>query len=104
MAEDPEQVPRVSMGSLKDYELPETFPNFEEVPKDHTLSVIQTILKMNSNVTDVFNSPLDQKDEEMRLTIEAMKERQEWEIINNKNFGLIHSIPRHMRVAKFVAG
>lgn len=99
LTEDPEKVPRVSMGGLKDYELPETFADYEEIPKDHTLSVVQTILKMNSNVTDVFNSPLNQKDEEMRLTIEAMKERQEWELINNENFGLLHSVPRHMRVA-----
>lgn len=93
-----EQLPTVSAGSLQDYVLPQTFPDYEEVPKEYTLNVIQTILKMNSNVTDIFNSPLDQKNEEMRLTIETMKERQEWEIINNDNFGLIHSVSPRMKV------
>ena len=34
----------------------------------------------------------------MRLTIEAMKEQQEWEIINNRDFGLINSVAPLMRV------
>lgn len=97
--ENPEHLPAVSMGGLHHYDLPQTFPDYEEVPKDYTLSVVQTILKMNSNVTDIFNSPLDQKEEEMRLTIEAMKERQEWEMINNENFGLVHCVAPRMRVA-----
>jgi len=35
----------------------------------------------------------------MRLTIEGIKERQEWEIINSKKFGLIHSIDPAMRIS-----
>ena len=97
--ENPEQLPRVRTDNLKHRELPETFPDYEETPKDHTLSVVQTILKMNTHVTDIFNSPLNQKDEEMRLTIEAMKEKQEWEIINNDEFGLLHTVSPRMRVA-----
>ena len=98
MYENPEQLPRVRTDNLKHRELPETFPDYEETPKDYTLSVVQTILKMNTHVTDIFNTPLNQKDEEMRLTIEAMKEKQEWEIINNDDFGLLHSVSPRMRV------
>ncbi len=96
--ENPEQLPRVRTDNLKHRELPETYPDYEETPKDHTLSVVQTKLKMNTHVTDIFNSPLNQKDEEMRLTIEAMKEKQEWEIINNAEFGLLHTISPRMRI------
>jgi hypothetical protein len=96
--ENPEMLPRVISDNLRERELPETFADYEEIPREYTLSAVKTMLRMNSHVTDIFNSPLDQKEQEMRLTIEAMKERQEWEIINNKNFGLFHCVSPRMRV------
>lgn len=96
--EKPEILPKVNSGNLQEREIMETFPDYEQAPREYTLSVVQTILRMNSHVTDIFNSPIDQKEQEMRLTIEAMKERQEWEIINNENFGLLHSVSPRMRV------
>ncbi|MFN9161058.1 MAG: Crp/Fnr family transcriptional regulator, partial [Planctomyces sp.] len=33
------------------------------------------------------------------LTIEGIRERQEWELINNKKFGLIHSVDPAMRIS-----
>jgi hypothetical protein len=62
------------------------------------LSLVQTILKVNTHVTDIFNNPINQLQEQTRLTIEAMKERQEWEIINNKDFGLVNSVDTSMKV------
>ncbi len=35
----------------------------------------------------------------MRLTIEGIKERQEWELINSKKFGLLHSADPAMRIS-----
>jgi len=35
----------------------------------------------------------------MRLTIEGIKERQEWELINSPRFGLLHSADASMRVS-----
>ena len=55
----------------------ETYADYEERPKEYMLSIIQTILRMNTNVTDIFNKPIDQKNEQLRLTIEAMREKQE---------------------------
>ncbi len=97
--ENPELLPRVISDNLKERDFPETFADYEETPKEYTLNVVKTILKMNSHVTDIFNMPLDQKEQEMRLTIEAMKERQEWEMINNPNFGLMHAVSPRMRVS-----
>jgi hypothetical protein len=76
----------------------ETYPDYEDEPKEYMLSMIQTILRLNTNVTDIFNSPIDQKQEQMRLMIETMKERQEWELINNAEFGLLHAATPDMRV------
>ncbi len=76
----------------------ETYADYEEEPMEYMLSMIQTILRLNTNVTDIFNSPIDQKQEQVRLTIETMKERQEWELINNPQFGLLNAVAQNMRV------
>jgi len=93
-----EKIAQVHSGHLGEYEIPQTFPDYEEKPREYTLSAIQTILRINGQVRDIFNSPVNQKDQQVRLTIEAMKEKQEWEIINNKEFGLINSVAPSMRV------
>ena len=43
--------------------------------------------------------PTTSFEEQMRLTIEGIKERQEWELINSKKFGLIHSVEPAMRIS-----
>jgi hypothetical protein len=35
----------------------------------------------------------------MRLTIEGIKERQEWDLINSQRFGLLHSVDPAMRIS-----
>ena len=75
-----------------------TYPEYDETPREYMLSVIQTILRLSTYVTDIFNTPFDQRDEQARLTIEAIQERQEWEIINDPGIGLINSVARGMRV------
>jgi hypothetical protein len=76
----------------------ETYPDYEDTPREYMLTLVQTMLRMNTNVTDIFNKPIDQKNEQMRLTIEAMKERQECELINDSEFGLINNVAPDMIV------
>ncbi|WHH58823.1 family 2B encapsulin nanocompartment shell protein [Petroclostridium sp. X23] len=83
---------------LREHTLPQTFPDYEDVPCEYRLNSVQTILKVNSQVTDIFNKPIDQLQEQMRMTVEAMKEKQEWEMINNKEFGLVNSVAPEMRM------
>ncbi|MEW6624938.1 MAG: family 2A encapsulin nanocompartment shell protein [Bacillota bacterium] len=93
-----EKLPDVCSKPLGEHEIPLTFSDYEEKPVEFTLNAVQTILRLNTKVTDIFNSPIDQMQQQMRLTIEAMKEKQEWEMINNKEFGLINSVAPSMRV------
>lgn len=76
----------------------QTYADYEEQPKEYMLSLVQTILRLNTNVTDIFNNPIDQKQEQMRLTVDEMKERQELELINNRDFGLVNSVLPEMKV------
>lgn len=93
-----EKLPEIHSSHLGEHNIPQSFTDYEESPREYTLSLVQTILRVNGQVADIFNSPINQLQQQMRLTIEAMKEQQEWEIINNKDFGLVNSVAPSMRV------
>jgi hypothetical protein len=80
-------------------DLPQTFPDYEETPREYPLNLVQTILKIHSRVSDIYNSPINQYQQQMRLTIETLLEQEEWELVNNQQFGLLHSIDPKMRVS-----
>jgi hypothetical protein len=79
--------------------LPETFADYEAAPREYPLTMVQTILKIHSRVFDLQNVPINQLEEQLRLTTEAMQEQQEWELINNCEFGLLHAAVPEMRLA-----
>jgi len=79
-------------------ELPGTLVDYEEDPREYSLEAIQTILRVHTRITDIYNSPIDQLREQMGLTISAMRERQEWEVINNPTMGLLASAAPSMRL------
>jgi CRP-like cAMP-binding protein len=75
-------------------DLPGTFVNYDASPREYALSVAQTILRIHTRVADLYNEPMNQVEEQLRLTIEALRERQEHELINNREFGLLHNVDR----------
>ena len=79
-------------------DIPDTFVDYEDDPREYRLDAVQTVVKILSRISDIYNDPIDQVHEQLRLTIEAMKERQEWEILNNPEFGLFNSVAPSMRV------
>lgn len=82
----------VSAAEIGEHDLPETFVDYEEEPREYGLSTVQTILRMNTRVSDVYNNPYNQLGQQLRLSIEAVKEKQEWEMINNPDFGLLNNV------------
>ncbi len=86
-------------GFAENVEIPETFVDYSATPREYSLSSVQTVVRVHTRVSDLYNGPYDQLEEQMRLTIEGIKERQEWELINNKKFGLIHSVDPSMRIS-----
>lgn len=71
--------------------LPGTFVDYETSPREYELSVAQTVLQVHTRVADLFNEPMNQTQEQLRLTVEALKETQEHELVNNREFGLLHN-------------
>ena len=79
-------------------QLPQTFVNYDEHPREYFLSTVTTILDVHTRVSDLYSSPYDQIREQLRLTIEIIKERQESELINNKEYGLLASVEPAQRI------
>ncbi len=77
----------------------ESFVDYEEKPREYTMSVIQTVLGVHTRVTDLYNDPIPQLAQQLRLTLESMREQQEFELFNNREFGLLHNVDPSMRVA-----
>jgi hypothetical protein len=79
----------VAAGHAGEPDLPGTFVDYELCPREYELSVAQTVLRIHSRVADLYNEPMDQVQQQLRLTIEALRERQEHELVNNPGFGLL---------------
>ncbi|MFN7867960.1 MAG: cyclic nucleotide-binding domain-containing protein, partial [Planctomyces sp.] len=86
-------------GFAENVEIPETFVDYSASPGEYSLSAVQTVVRVHTRVSDLCNAPWNQLEEQIRLTIEGIRERQEWELINNKKFGLIHSVDPAMRIS-----
>lgn len=81
----------MSAGHSGEPALPGTFVDYDLAPREYELSVAQTVLKVHTRVSDLFNNPMIQVEQQLRLTIEALRERQEHEMINNRDFGLLYN-------------
>ncbi|MEU2117502.1 family 2B encapsulin nanocompartment shell protein [Streptomyces sp. NPDC016459] len=88
----------MSAGHTGEVELPGAFVDYELNPREYELSVAQTVLRVHTRVADLYNGPMNQTEEQLRLTIEALRERQEHELINNREFGLLHNADFKQRI------
>ncbi|WP_416966545.1 family 2B encapsulin nanocompartment shell protein [Streptomyces sp. 4F14] len=77
------------------------FVDYELSPREYELSLTQTILKVHTRVADLYNEPMDQTHQQLRLTVEEIRERQEWELVNNREFGLLHNTDYDQRIPTF---
>jgi hypothetical protein len=62
------------------------------------LSAAQTVLRVHSRVADLYNQPMNQIEQQLKLTVEALRERQEHELINSREFGLLHNADYTQRI------
>lgn len=88
---NPEDV-LVQCAKRDESELPTTFVDYDDKPREYFLNAVSTILDVHTRVSDLYSSPHDQIKEQLRLTIETIKEKQESELINNPDYGLLASV------------
>ncbi|MHC0432145.1 family 2B encapsulin nanocompartment shell protein [Streptomyces sp. O3] len=88
----------LSAGHVGEPEIPGTFVDYEASPREYELSVAQTVLRIHTRVADLYNQPMNQLEQQLRLTVEALKERQEHELVNNREFGLLNNCDYEQRI------
>ncbi|WP_067177672.1 family 2B encapsulin nanocompartment shell protein [Microtetraspora niveoalba] len=88
----------LAAGHVGEVALPGTFVDYEAEPREYELSVAQTILRVHTRVADLYNEPMNQTEQQLRLTVEALRERQEHELVNNREFGLLHNADLGQRI------
>jgi Phage capsid-like protein len=72
--------------------LASTFVNYDEAPREYRLSSINAVLNVHTRVSDLLSNPYDQVREQLRLLIESVKEKQESELLNNADYGLLNNV------------
>ena len=85
-------------------ELPKTFVDYIENPREYMLSAVNTVVDIHTRVSDLYSSPYNQIGEQLRLAIESVKEHQERELLVNKEYGLLASVAPQHRIPTRVAG
>jgi len=82
----------------EEIDLPEIYVDYEEKPREYTLNAVTTVLDVQTRISDLYRSPHDQIREQLRLMIEKVKERQENELVNNTEYGLLNDVASEFRV------
>jgi hypothetical protein len=96
-AKDPNAI-EVDCSAKDERDLPATFVDYEEWGREYVLNAVNTVVDVHTRVSDLYSSPHNQIKEQLRLSIETVKERQESELINNKEYGLLHNVAATQKV------
>lgn len=95
---NPRQV-TVTCSQRDESEIKPTFVDYEDKPREYFLNAVTSVVDVHTRVSDLYNSPHDQIKEQLRLTIETIKERQESELINNPEYGLLANVDETQRIS-----
>ena len=95
----PQALVTVECGVTKVDELPSAAIDYEENPREYTLCTVSSTIEVQTRISDLYRSPMDQVREQLTVLVEMIKERQEQELVNNENYGLLHSAPPSQRIS-----
>jgi len=95
---NPEAIKVACTAKESENQLPRTFVDYEENPREYHLNAVSTVLDVHTRVSDLYSSPHDQIKEQLRLTIETIKENQESELINHPDYGLLAQVTEEQRI------
>ncbi|OQA86632.1 MAG: Major membrane protein I [Lentisphaerae bacterium ADurb.Bin242] len=78
--------------------IPQGFVDYETKPREYILNSISTILNIDTKISDVYSAPYDQIKEQLHLAVESLKERQESQLVNNDDYGLLKNAADSQRI------
>jgi hypothetical protein len=79
-------------------DIPQGYIEYQTKPREYRLSSISTIINVDTKVQDVYSVPYDQTKEQLALAVESLKERQESQLINSDDYGLLKNAVESQRV------
>ncbi|MDR3192913.1 MAG: hypothetical protein LBT87_07600 [Treponema sp.] len=82
----------------KKADIPQGYIEYQAKPREYRLSSISTIINVDTKVQDVYSSPYDQTKEQLALAVESLKERQESQIVNSDDYGLLKNAAEAQRI------
>ncbi|MDR2631305.1 MAG: hypothetical protein LBC60_10320 [Spirochaetaceae bacterium] len=82
----------------KKVDIPQGYIEYQTKPREYRLSSISTIINVDTKVQDVYSAPYDQTKEQLALAVESLKERQESQIINSDDYGLLKNAAESQRI------
>lgn len=88
----------LSAGHTGEVDLPSTYVDYEDTPREYHMTLAQTRMMVHSRVADLYNGPMDQTRTQANLTIQALRERQENLMLNHPDSGLLHNVPAPQRI------
>ncbi|TBW35502.1 hypothetical protein EYW49_15865 [Siculibacillus lacustris] len=91
---------RVAVGcsGRDERQLPQTFVDYEPNPREYMLCAVNTVVEVHTRVSDLYSSPHSQIGEQLRLSIEVIKEQQESQLINSEEYGLLSNVVPSQRI------
>ena len=88
----------IDCSTREEKSVPKSFVDYIEDPREYHLTAVQTVLDIHTRISDLYSKPYNQITEQLRLTIEIIKERQESELINNKEYGLLNNVSKSQTI------
>ena len=79
--------------------LPATFVDYEANPREYMLSAVNTVLEAHPRASAPYPPPVRQLAAQLPPTHEHIKERQESELINNAEYGLLSNVAPKQKLA-----
>ncbi|EHD22215.1 MULTISPECIES: family 2A encapsulin nanocompartment shell protein [Brenneria] len=79
-------------------EIPKGYIEYQTKPREYQLDSIATIVNVDTKIADIYSSPFDQAAEQINLAIESLRERQESQLINNDDYGLLKNVADSQRI------
>ncbi len=72
--------------------MPKSYVKYDENPEEIELDVIQSVIGIHSRIHELYNNPHPQLESQLKILIMNILEREEWEIFNNDNHGLLNQV------------
>lgn len=88
----------ITAGHTGEPALTSTYVDYDLAPREYGMSIAQTVLRVHTRVADLYGEPMDQTEEQLRLAVEELLERQEHELLHHRDFGLLNNVAFSQRV------